>query len=71
MKNVENIYDVTKTHQKRRDGTKTVARVGQSAVISTQSSVYGHHVRFKVIKHLIISNLIICHNYKQAFYFNW
>ena len=35
-----------KTYQKRRDGTKSMARVGQSAVVSTQSSVYGYHVRF-------------------------
>ena len=36
-----------KKYQKRRDGTKSMARVGQSAVVSTQSSVYGHHVSFK------------------------
>ena len=33
-----------KTYKKRRDSTKTMARVGQSAVVSTQSSVYGYHV---------------------------
>ena len=36
-----------KTHQKWRDGTKTMGRVGQSAVISTQLSVYGPHVRVR------------------------
>ena len=34
-----------KMHQKQCDGIKTMAHIGQSAVISTQSSVYTPHVK--------------------------